>query len=141
MKDKIISNIKERVVLIAETKGVNRLDFFSDLGLSYANFKGVQKQSALSSDAVALILDKHADINPAWLIAGEGDMFRTEALHAQEATSQYHSTSASATINVSPFQQIIASQELTIKSQDKTIHSLEKQIELLERELKLLRKD
>ena len=142
MKDKIISNIKERVVLIAEKKGVNKLDFFNELGLSYGNFKGVQKQSALSSDALAMILSVHKDISPSWLIVGEGEMFRGTS-NIEERAETYLNAELEGVSNavIHSMQRVISSQEVTIKSQEKTIFSLEKQLALLEREISLLRKD
>lgn len=75
-----MSSVKERVLLIAERKGIAKEKFFSDLGLSYANFKGVQKKSGLNTDAVAIILSKYSDISPAWLLLGEGDMLRSPVI-------------------------------------------------------------
>lgn len=139
----MLQSIKDRVLLISKSKGNNKMDFFKDLGMSYANFKGVQKKSALSSDAVATILSIHKDISPAWLIAGEGDMYREGACLACDKQEVYQETSVAEKeqVNYDPLQRIISSQEITIKSQEKTIFSLEKQIALLEREIAQLRKD
>lgn len=138
MGDKLISNIKERVLMIAENRGINKAEFFSDLGLSYANFKGIQKQSALSSDALAMILSKYKEINPAWLIVGEGEMLRNTPLMA-EREETYLSAELEGVSNavIDSMQRVIASQEITIRSQEKTISSLEKQIAFLEREEKI----
>lgn len=142
MKEKIIYNIKDRVVQIAQEKGINMLDFFNELGLSYGNFKGVQKKSALSSDAVAMILSIHKDISPAWLIVGEGEMFRGDQ-KTEERAETYLNAELEGVSNavINSMQRVISSQEVTIKSQEKTVTSLEKQIALLEREIALLRKD
>lgn len=142
MKDKIVSNIKDRVVRIAEVKGVNKMDFFNDLGLSYGNFKGVQKQSALSSDALAMILSRHKDINPAWLLIGEGEMLRNVPV-TEERAETYLNAELEGVSNavINAMERVISSQEVTIKSQEKTIVSLEKQLALLEREITQLRKD
>lgn len=143
MKEKIIYNIKDRVVLIAQEKGINMLDFFNELGLSYGNFKGVQKKSALSSDALAMILSVHKDVNPAWLLLGEGEMFRSDNSKTEERAETYLNAELEGVSNavINSMQRVISSQEVTIKSQEKTISSLEKQLALLEREIVLLRKD
>lgn len=74
--DKKITNIKDRVLYISEIKGVSREKFFKDLDLSYANFKGIQKKSALNSDAIDKIISKYNDINAEWLITGKGEMLK-----------------------------------------------------------------
>ncbi|WP_437920168.1 hypothetical protein [Sphingobacterium sp. LRF_L2] len=113
-----MTNIKDRVLAIAESKGISKTDFFKELGLSYANFKGIQKQSALNSDAIATILCSHKDVNPTWLIMGEGKMYQND----DSILSGSESSMTNALYKV-------------IESQDKTIQSLEKQITLLDREL------
>ncbi|HFI4797898.1 MULTISPECIES: DNA-binding protein [Elizabethkingia] len=74
-----MSNIKDRVLQIAEYKNISKELFFKELGLSYANFKGIQKKSALGSDAIDIILSKHNDISTEWLVLGKGDMLHNIA--------------------------------------------------------------
>lgn len=138
-----MSNIKERVLLIAESKGISKTEFFKELGLSYANFKGIQKQSALSSDAIDIILSKHPDINPSWLIIKEGDMYREGAIPiANDKGMDYESTpirKKAATTTDSPdkiissLEQTIQALQQTVRSQEKTIHSLEQQIAIMQK--------
>lgn len=139
-----MSNIKDRVLMIASSRGINKVDFFKDLGLSYANFKGAQKQSSLSSDAVVTILTKYNDISPEWLVTGEGEMFKEVALARDKQENYGEQPSEGLDLDETfPFraaQRVISSQEVTIRSQEKTIRSLEKQIEFLEREIKMLNK-
>lgn len=71
-----MTTIKDRVLQIAENKGISKEKFFKDLDLSYANFKGVQKRSALSSDSIVKILSKHNTVNSEWLLTGEGPMLK-----------------------------------------------------------------
>lgn len=126
-----MSNIKERVLLIAEHHGISKTDFFKDLELSYANFKGMQKMTALNSDAVARILSKYPDINPEWLVLGQGYMLRDGTATAQEKEEFY---AEPVVINeLEPT--LIEVLKLVISSQEKTIKSLEKQVLLQETEL------
>lgn len=122
-----MSNIKERVLSIAESKSINKTDFFKELGLSYANFKGIQKNSALSSDAVAIILAKHVDIDPTWLIIGEGSMYREGATPARDQTEHYTSAKRREPKDkvVVTLERLVNALELTVKSQQKTISYLE----------------
>lgn len=69
--DKKKTNIKERVLQIAKNKGVNYEKFFKSLNVSYSNFKGNQKKSALSSETIAKIISKYPDVDLHWLITGK----------------------------------------------------------------------
>lgn len=73
-----MTSIKYRVLQIADFYKVKKEDFFDDLGLSYANFKGKQKNSALSSDSILLILDKYPNISVEWLVLGKGKITKSE---------------------------------------------------------------
>lgn len=119
-------NVKERVLLIAERKEISKTEFFKEVGLSYANFKGGQKNTALSSDAMIAILTRHPDISPAWLLLGEGKMMRRV-----EAVSP--ATGAMSSEGLSVYKQLIVALEHTIKAQEKTISALEGQVVLLNR--------
>ncbi|MCS4224908.1 hypothetical protein [Sphingobacterium sp. BIGb0165] len=121
-------NVKERVLLIAERKGISKTEFFKDLGLSYANFKGGQKNTALSSDAMIAILTRHQDISPAWLLMGEGKMMRSA-----ETVSPEPQIAAASSEGSSVSKQLVAALEQTIKAQEKTISALEGQVVLLNR--------
>lgn len=121
-------NVKERVLLIAEKKGISKTEFFKDVGLSYANFKGGQKNTALSSDAMIAILTRHPDISPAWLLMGEGKMMRT--VESVNPGPQIAATSSEAS---SVSKQLVSALEQTIKAQEKTISALEGQVALLSR--------
>jgi len=124
-------NVKERVLLIAETKGISKTEFFKDVQLSYANFKGGQKNTALSSDAMVAILSKHPDISPAWLLMGEGTMMRKDekgALSALPAETAHFTAEG-----LGIYKQLVNALEQTVKAQEKTILSLEGQVSLLQR--------
>ncbi|TDQ75425.1 hypothetical protein [Sphingobacterium yanglingense] len=74
--DNLSLTVKERILLIAGHAKLSKMEFFKDLGMSYANFKGEQKKSGLSSDALLKVLSKYPEINPSWLLLGEGEMLR-----------------------------------------------------------------
>ncbi|WP_293925207.1 hypothetical protein [Sphingobacterium sp. UBA6320] len=131
-----MSGIKERVLLIAESKGINKAVFFEELGLSYANFKGVQKYSALSSDTMVIILNKYVDISPVWLLMGIGEMYKNDFGNMRDHAIPYQQTVASQdkdSLMVDSMNKVINALEQTIRSQEKTILALEKQISFLEK--------
>jgi hypothetical protein len=130
-----MSGVKERVLLIAESKGISKAIFFEGLGFSYANFKGVQKFSALSSDAMIAILTKYNDICPTWLLMGTGEMYRNS--NGDERVSLEHSKQRpddNAIKMEEAMNKVINALEQTIRTQEKTILALEKQIGFLEKE-------
>jgi len=124
-------NVKERVLLIAETKGISKTEFFRDVQLSYANFKGGQKNTALSSDAMIAILSKHPDISPAWLLMGEGTMMRK--YEKVEVSAPPVETTPATAEGLGIYKQLINALEQTVKAQEKTNLSLEGQVSLLQR--------
>lgn len=77
MEDKI-TNIKERVLQIAEFKGVSKEKFFDEIGMTYGNFKGKSKETPLNSNAIADILTIYKDISAEWLLTGVGSMTKKE---------------------------------------------------------------
>lgn len=83
-----MTNIKDRVLYVAEIKGVSREIFFEELGLSYSNFKGIQKKSALSSDSIDKILTKYSDIDANWIITGKGNVIKSDLIHSTSIISE-----------------------------------------------------
>jgi len=73
-----MSNVKDRILQLAENQGVRKEKFFSDLGLSYANFKGKSKGSAPSTDILEKILTIYPTVNVNWLLLGKGPMYINE---------------------------------------------------------------
>lgn len=128
-----MSGVKERVLLIAESKGTSKAIFFEDLGFSYANFKGVQKYSALSSDAMIAILTKYNDICPIWLLMGTGEMYKNSNERAP-AEYVHHRLDDNAIKMDEAMNKVINALEQTIRTQEKTILALEKQIGFLEKD-------
>jgi len=122
--EKKISNIKDRVIQFIDYKGFKREDFFNEMGLSYSNFKGPQKKSALNSDSIDKILSKYPEININWLVLGVGPMTKTYNLEnkqtettVQESSPVYHNDAV----------------------KDERIRSLEREIELLREMVDILK--
>ena len=136
-----MTNIKERVLFIAESKGIQKVEFFKGLGLSYANFKGVQKNSALGTDAVATILSTYPDISPEWLLNGSGDMLRREESNEMAITLPSKiDLQEQNTVLIDALEKVISAQHATILSQEVTISALSARIEQLEKKKKTKKK-
>lgn len=83
--DNKLATIKERILQIVESKGVKRVDFCREIGISTANLRGSAKNTAVNSDTVANILSLYQDISPDWLISGQGEMLRSDLTAATDA--------------------------------------------------------
>ena len=79
--DKIKTNIKERVLQVAKNKGLSYEFFFNDLGISYSNFKGKQRDTSLQSDSIEKIISKYTDIDLHWLLTGQTKYSENEVLN------------------------------------------------------------
>lgn len=75
--DNKFTYIKERILNIAEFKGVSKEKFINDIGMTYANFKGENKKKPLNSDTIVNIVTMHPEINLRWLLTGTGNMTET----------------------------------------------------------------
>lgn len=73
-----LSNIKERLLYYTDIQRITKEIFFDKIGMTYGNFKGIQKNTALNSDAIERILSIYSDISPEWLLTGKGSMLREE---------------------------------------------------------------
>ncbi len=67
-------NIKERVLQVADKVGVGRSKICEMIGLTYGNFTGKAKETPLNSMSIGNLLSIFPEINPGWLITGEGEM-------------------------------------------------------------------
>lgn len=69
-----ITNIKERILQIAEFKGIAKELFFKQIGMTYGNFKGKSKETPINSNALEDIITNNPEINLLWLLTGKGSM-------------------------------------------------------------------
>lgn len=76
--DNKFSNIKERILYLIELKGDTKEKFFNKIGMTYGSFKGDAKKRPINSNALANILTIYPDVNPMWLIVGNGETFHSE---------------------------------------------------------------
>lgn len=84
--------IKDRILHIAENKGISKQKFFRDLELNYGNFKGSAKKSALSTESLVKILSKYPTVNSDWLLFGKGVMEKGEEAAVEQDITQRKST-------------------------------------------------
>jgi hypothetical protein len=71
--------IKEKILSYLDATGRVKSDFYKAIGATPSNFKGAAKNSALSSDKIATILELYPDLSPDWLLNDVGEMIRGTA--------------------------------------------------------------
>jgi len=72
--NKTLSPIKQRVLKYIDNKKIKKVSFFEITSISASNFKGKAIESELGGDKIVSILTNYKDINPYWLLLGEGEM-------------------------------------------------------------------
>lgn len=80
----ILSNIKLRIFQYLEHQGIKKEDFYSSTGISSSNFKGAGLKSDPGGDKIAKILTIYKNINPDWLLQGDGTMLRSTSKEYKE---------------------------------------------------------
>ncbi len=110
-------SINKRVTELRKSRGWSQQDFAAKIGVTRQTISNIEndKHSA-SSEIIMRILQKLKDLNPRWLILGEGDMVVSKNM-AQEPLPEYES-----------------------KYKDKLINSLERENKLLQQEIERLKK-
>lgn len=66
-----MSLIKERILQLAESKGVRKTKFPEKIGMTYSSFKGDALKTPINSEAIGNILSLYPDVDLQWLITGK----------------------------------------------------------------------
>lgn len=74
-----LSNIKERILHLADIKDFNAKEFIVQIGMSESSFKGAAKQTPINSNAVGEVLKLIPDANMKWVLMGEGEPILPDA--------------------------------------------------------------
>lgn len=85
--------MKERLLQIAEYKGLSVRAFELECGLQRGNISNMAKDGAIGSDKLSKIIDANEDINIEWLIRGKGDMMKVDNIAQSNASNQQISIS------------------------------------------------
>lgn len=70
--------IKERIIQLLEFKGIAKEKFYTEIGVTSANFRGNAKKTPLNSTAIVNILSVIPDLNLDWLLTGNGSMLKSQ---------------------------------------------------------------
>ena len=81
-----ISEIKRRILQYVEYLNITREEFYKKVSLNGANFRGKSALSELSGDKIANILRCYPDLNPDWLLLGDGEILRSKSSISTQKT-------------------------------------------------------
>lgn len=71
-----LTEIKSRLLQFAKVQGYKKEEFYRQIGIDGANFRGKNANSELGSDKIVSILTAFSDLSPDWLLLGKGEMLR-----------------------------------------------------------------
>lgn len=79
------NNVKDRLIHYLDVKGISKAEFGRRIGVSGAYITSMRK--SIQPDKLKLISEEFPDLNRDWLLYGEGDMLKSEAV--DNATISY----------------------------------------------------
>lgn len=157
-----MSSIQERIKDLIEKKGLNKNSFSNMIGIQPQTLHHIVsgRMTKPSFEVIQKIVSTFSDINPAWLITGEGDMFcvykytpENTPVHTPESAQKSppnEKGSFKQTLNTGPpaeqkecekckeKDQIIETQKITIRTQQDNIYTKSELIETLKEKIEEL---
>lgn len=138
-KNREISVLKERIIKYLKLKGISKYEFYNTTGIS----NGILSQkSGISEENILRFISYCKDVNPIWLLTGEGPMLReAEAVQthgnqpAIASVPKHKATASPECAQCAVKDKIIACLEATIEAQKNTIESQNETIMLLKIDL------
>lgn len=91
-----LTEIKSRLLQFAEQQGLKKEEFYRQIGIDGANFRGKNALSELGSEKIVSILSTFPDLNSDWLLLGRGEMLRPAS---QTVGNISHSTAVGVNVN------------------------------------------
>lgn len=76
--------VKQRLLYFAENMDIKKMNFYNKIGMKQSNFSGEGASSSLKSENIIKILIAFPEINPDWLLLGEGEMLRKNIVQSIE---------------------------------------------------------
>lgn len=86
-----ISPIKQRILSFAETLGISKREFYSQIGVSRGT---LESKSSITEDVMARFIARFPQVSPSWLITGKGSMIlSTQNKDTKEFPVAHHTDS------------------------------------------------
>ncbi len=113
--------IKDRIIQVIENKGIGKENFYTEIGMTSASFRGKAKKSPINSNAIENILSVIPDVNPEWLLTGKGDMLKKGVENEKAVNEPQEKYGVD-------YKEMYMDAKYTIEIQKKYIESLESQL-------------
>lgn len=117
-------NAKDRIQQYIDYKGISNSKFEIEVGLSNGYWR---KTKSISSSVVEKILRIYSELNPLWVLTGEGEMLRPSTISTRDNTSSgvQNNLNEIDMLNqrIQYLERIVSGHEATIKSLETTIKS------------------
>ena len=130
--DKIFAPIKKRIIEFIENQSIKRVFFYQITEISPSNFKGKGAISEIGGDKIAKILTSFPNLNPDWLLTGQGNMLRNTEHFETLPNNQSQNSDL-----VSLLKEQVKEQQAKITEQAIEIGMLRERLKLIEEERKL----
>lgn len=86
-----ISPIKQRILSFAETLGISKREFYSQIGVSRGT---LESKSSITEDVMARFIARFPQVSPSWLLTGNGNMILpTQNKDTKELPIAHHTDS------------------------------------------------
>lgn len=131
----ILGGTKDRILQYLKIKNISKPQFYSDLGIKRGLLDADKMNATVTDVIIAKIIVAYTDINPVWLLTGEGAMLKNESSNPEItiAPTLNKQTSTSQQENVVPYilyeklQEKLCEQATTIGKLQNELDNLKKQ--------------
>ena len=119
--------IQERIKQYIDYKGITPYKFCKDLEVSMGS---LNKKGAIGTDKYLKIIKYYTDLNPEWLLTGEGNMFKEETVQEEVPANENEL--------ITLLREKVKDKEMIIKEKTKNIELLEERLKELKEQVKQL---
>ncbi|WP_051960103.1 hypothetical protein [Sphingobacterium sp. ML3W] len=137
-----MSSILKRIKLVADHEGRSVSAFEATIGASKGVFtRALTNGTDIQSKWLISLMENYPDYSAEWLLRGEGEMLKPKPI-VVEGSETYLNAELDGVSNavIHALQQVVSTQNVTIKSQEKIIFFMERQLSVYESELDTLKK-
>ncbi len=133
--------IIERIKAYIDYKGIKIAPFEKSIGMSNASFgKSLKNNGSIGTDKLENILSTYSDINPTWLLTGEGNMLKSGSPNVDEVTPKAKKAEKTAGKGENPtiltyMREQAAAHREELREKDTVIEQKNQEIRTLDRQL------